>query len=44
MEITLQKGDFTAVEAEVLVLFHFEQDGRSERCCRLHYWSGDRGW
>jgi leucyl aminopeptidase len=28
MEITLQKGDFTAVEAEALVLFHFEQDDR----------------
>lgn len=28
MEITLQKGDFTTVEAESLVLFHFEQDDR----------------
>jgi leucyl aminopeptidase len=28
MEITVQKGDFTTVEAEALVLFHFEQDDR----------------
>ena len=28
MEITLQKGDFTTVEAEAFVLFHFEQDDR----------------
>jgi leucyl aminopeptidase len=28
MEITLQKGDLTTVEAEALVLFHFEQDDR----------------
>ena len=28
MEITVQKGDFTTVEAEALVLFHFEQDER----------------
>ena len=28
MEIAVQKGDFTTVEAEALVLFHFEQDDR----------------
>ena len=28
MEITVLKGDFTTVEAESLVLFHFEQDDR----------------
>jgi leucyl aminopeptidase len=28
MEITLQKGDLTSVEAEAFVLFHFEQDDR----------------
>ncbi|MCG6945493.1 MAG: hypothetical protein LJE87_09110, partial [Deltaproteobacteria bacterium] len=28
MEIILQKGDFTTVEAEALVVFHFEHDDR----------------
>ena len=28
MEITVQKGDLSTVEAEAFVLFHFEQDDR----------------